>query len=131
MEVWGEFFHPIVYHQYCSSSYLVIRTDSCLIYRSWQWKSSSNLIPARLSEQQSQLWLPMDLDESTLTLSLPMQSLWLSSSRFSTAPTFLWPRKILPSHLRVIYLLFSSKHGVESNYSTTSLTFSRKSTGSS
>ena len=30
----------IVYHQYCSSSYLVIRTDTCLIYRSWQWTDS-------------------------------------------------------------------------------------------
>ena len=73
----------IVYHQYCSSSYLdYICADPGPFYHYWQWKSSSNLIPTRLPEPelQSQSWLPTDLDESpkapsTLNLPLPTQSL--------------------------------------------------------
>jgi len=37
----------IVYHQYCSSSYLDYPADPGSSYRSRQWKSSSNLIPTR------------------------------------------------------------------------------------
>ena len=84
----------IVYHQYCSSSYLDYPADPGSSYRSRQWKSSSNLIPTRPPELQSQSRLPTDLDESpkapsTLNSPVPTQSLSSSSSRFSTAPALL------------------------------------------
>ena len=54
----------IVYHQYCSSSYLdYIRADPGSSSGSRQWKSSSNLIRTRPPELQSQLRLPTDSDE--------------------------------------------------------------------
>jgi len=71
----------IVYHQYCSSSYLYyICANPGPLYRSQQWKSSSNLILTRLPELQLQSWLHTDLDESpkapsNLNSPLPMQSL--------------------------------------------------------
>ena len=63
----------IVYHQYCSSSYLDY-------FRLRQRKSISNLIPTRPPELQLQSQLPTDSDESpkapsTLNLPLPMQLL--------------------------------------------------------
>jgi len=53
----------IVYHQYCSSLYLDYPADPGSSYRSRQWKSSSNLIPTRPPELQSQSRLPTDSDE--------------------------------------------------------------------
>jgi hypothetical protein len=54
----------IVYHQYCSSSYLVYTADPGSLYRSRQWKSSTNLIPTRPPELQSHSRLPTDSVES-------------------------------------------------------------------
>jgi hypothetical protein len=54
----------IVYHQYCSSSYLDYSADHGPAYRSRQWKSSSNLITTRPPELQLQSRLPTDSDKS-------------------------------------------------------------------
>ncbi len=69
----------IVYHQYCSSSYLDISFSSRIpdtgpLYPSWQWKSSSNLIPTKPPEPQLQSRLPTDSPKSLKapsTLNLP------------------------------------------------------------
>ncbi len=70
----------IVYHQYCSSSYLDIHTNPGPFYHSWQWKLSSNLILTRPPELQSQLRLPTDSDESPKALST-LNSLLLYPSK--------------------------------------------------
>ncbi len=70
----------IVYHQYCFSPYLDLSFSSRIpdtgpLYPSRQWKSSSNLIPTKPPEPQSQSRLPTDSPESPKapsTLSSPL-----------------------------------------------------------
>ncbi len=72
----------IVYHQYCSSSYLDLSfsnriPDTSSLYHSRQWKSSSNLISTKPPEPQSQSRLPTDSPESPnapSTLNSPSQT---------------------------------------------------------
>ena len=70
----------IVYHQYCSSSYLDYPAAPGSSYRSRQWKSSSNLIPTRPPELLSQSRLPTDSDEcpkAPSTFNSPLSTLSL------------------------------------------------------
>ena len=66
----------IVYHQYCSSSYLDYSADHGSLYRSRQWKSSSNLIPTKPPDQQSQSRPPTDLDGSLKGSTASTIALW-------------------------------------------------------